>query len=61
MNGKIAPKSIVIEVADLIPLTGKAETLDAEWQVFRDASGVRTASMQPKDFMGTGEIRWVQA
>lgn len=33
MNGKIAPKSIVMEVADLIPLTGKAETQDAVWQV----------------------------
>jgi hypothetical protein len=29
--------------------------------VFRDASGVRTASMQPKDSMGTREIRRVQA
>jgi len=29
VNGKIAPKSIVMEVADLIPLTGKAETQDA--------------------------------
>ena len=29
VNEKIAPKSIVMEVADLIPLTGKAETLDA--------------------------------
>jgi hypothetical protein len=61
VNGKLAPKSIVMEVADLIPLTGKAETLDAVWQVSSDASGVRTASMQPKDFMGTREIRWVQA
>ena len=61
MNGKIAPKSIVMEVADLIPLTGKAESLDAVWQVSRDASGVRTASMQPKDSMGTREIRRVQA
>ena len=50
-----------MEVADLIPLTGKAETLDAVWQVPRDASGVRTASMQPKDSMGTREIRRVQA
>jgi len=33
VNGKIAPKSIVMEVADLIPLTGKAETQDAVWQV----------------------------
>ena len=61
MNGKIAPKSIVMEVADLIPLTGKAETQDAVWQVSRDAAGVRTASMQPKDSMGTREIRRVQA
>jgi hypothetical protein len=50
-----------MEVADLIPLTGKAETQDAAWQVSRDASGVRTASMQPKGFMGTREIRRVQA
>jgi len=34
VNGKIAPKSIVMEVADLIPLTGKAETQDAVWRVF---------------------------
>ena len=61
MNGKIAPKSIVMEVADLIPLTGKAETQDAVWQVSRDASGVRTAGMRPKDFMGTREIHQVQA
>jgi len=61
VNGKIAPKSIVMEVADPIPQTGKAETLDATGQVSRDASGVRTASMQPKDFMGTREIRRVQA
>jgi hypothetical protein len=43
------------------PVTGKAEILDAVWQVSRDASGVRTASMQPKDFMGTRESRQVQA
>ena len=61
VNGKIAPKSIVMEVADLIPLTGKAESLYAVGQVSRDASGVRTASMQPKDSMGTREIRRVQA
>src|SRR5712692_516760 len=61
VNGKIAPKSIVMEVADLIPLTGKAETQDAAWQVSRDASGVRTASMQLKESMGTREIRRVQA
>jgi len=45
----------------LYPVTGKAETLDAAGQVSRDASGVRTASMQPKDFMGTRESRQVQA
>ena len=43
------------------PVTGKAETLDAAGQVSRDASGVRTASMQPKEFMGTRESRQVQA
>src|SRR5215831_12575375 len=43
------------------PVTGKAETLDAVWQVSRDASGVRTASIQPKEFMGTRESRQVQA
>jgi hypothetical protein len=32
------------------PATGKAETLDAVWQVFRVASGVRTASMQRLGF-----------
>jgi hypothetical protein len=43
------------------PSTGKAETRAATRQVTWDASGVRTAGMQPKDFMGTRESRQVQA
>ena len=35
--------------------------IDLNRQVSRDASGVHTASMQPKDSMGTREIRRVQA
>jgi hypothetical protein len=60
-RGEDKPETFVMEVADLIPLTGKAETRDAAWQVSRDASGVRTASMQPKESMGTREVRRVQA
>ena len=41
--------------------TGKAETQDATRRVSWDASGVRTAGMQPKEFMGTRESRPVQA
>jgi hypothetical protein len=61
VNDKIAPKSIVMEVADPIPLTGKAESQGALGRVFWDASGVLTAGMQSKDFMGTREIHQVQA
>src|SRR5215813_9214745 len=43
------------------PVTGKAQTPDAVWQVSRDASGVRSACMQPKEFLGTRESRQVQA
>ena len=48
MNGKIAPKSIVIGVADPYPAQGKAELQAASKRAVCDASGVRTASMQPK-------------
>ena len=40
---------------------GKAETQAAVWRVTWDASGVRTAGMQPKDSMGTRESRPIQA
>jgi len=40
---------------------GKAETQAATWRVTWDASGVRTAGMQPKGSMGTRESRPVQA
>ena len=40
---------------------GKAESLNAVWRVSRDASGVRTAGMQPKNYMGTRESCQVQA
>ena len=40
---------------------GKAETQAAVGRVTWDASGVRTAGMQPKDSMGTRESRPIQA
>lgn len=40
---------------------GKAESQEAYGRVFWGASGVRTAGMSSKDFMGTREIRRVQA
>jgi hypothetical protein len=40
---------------------GKAELQDVKWRVFWGASGVRTVGMRSKDFMGTREIRLVQA
>jgi len=40
---------------------GKAETWYALWRAYQDASGVRTAGMSSKDFMGTRESHWVQA
>jgi len=61
VNGKIAPKSNVIGVADSISLTGKAESQDALMRVNWEASGVGTAGMQRKDFMGTRESCQVQA
>jgi hypothetical protein len=39
---------------------GKAESQEALWRVSWDASGVRTAGMQPKESMGTRESRQVQ-
>ena len=41
MNGKIAPKSNVIGVADSISLTGKAESQDALMRVNWEASWYR--------------------
>ena len=43
------------------PSMGKARSLNAIERVFRDASGVRTAGMRPKDCMGTRESCQVQA
>ncbi len=60
VNGMLTPKSIVVEVADLIALWGRQNPGMRGWQVSRGASGVRTASMQLKDFMGTREVRQVQ-
>jgi hypothetical protein len=61
VNGNIAPKSIVVEAADLISLWGRQNPRMRNRECPRDASGVRTAGMRPKDFMGTREIRQVQA
>jgi hypothetical protein len=61
VNGKIAPKTIVVEAADLISLWGRRNLRMRNGKCPRDASGVRTAGMRPKDFMGTREIRQVQA
>src|SRR3954453_6653224 len=44
-----------------LPLRGRLHLGTATWRVGRDASGVRTASMQLKDLTGTREIRPVQA
>ena len=52
MNGKIAPKSNVIGVADPIAQKGKAESLAAPTRAAWGAPGVRTASMQPKGVNG---------
>ena len=60
MNGNIAPKSIVMEVADPIPY-GEGGNPVRDMASGRGASGVRTVSMQPKDFRGTRESRQVQA
>ena len=57
VNGDIAPKSNVVEAADLIPLWGRQNHQDAYWQVSWGASGVRTAGMQSRDLVGTREIR----
>ena len=59
MNGDIAPKSNVVEAADLISLWGRQNLQDAYRQVSWGASGVRTAGMQSRDLVGTREIRQV--
>ena len=61
MNGNIAPKSIVVEAVELISLWGRQNPRMRYREYPRDASGVRTAGMRPKDCMGTREIRQVQA
>jgi hypothetical protein len=61
VNGNIAPKSIVVEAADLISLWRRQNPEMRYSECRRDASGVRTAGMRPKEFMGTREIRQVQA
>jgi hypothetical protein len=61
VNGNIAPKSIVVEAADLISLWRRQNPGMRKGECPWDASGVRTAGMRSKDFMGTREIRQVQA
>jgi hypothetical protein len=61
VNGNIAPKSNVVEAADLISLWRRQNPRMRNSECPRGASGVRTAGMRPKDFMGTREIRQVQA
>ena len=61
MNGKIAPKSNVIGVADLIALWGRQNPSARHGECTGGASGVRTAGMQSKGFTGTRESRQVQA
>jgi hypothetical protein len=61
VNGDIAPKSIVVEAADLISLWRRQNPRMRKGECPRDASGVGTAGMRPKEVMGTREIRQVQA
>jgi hypothetical protein len=61
VNGDIAPKSIVVEAADLIFLWRRQNPGMHNSECPRDASGVDTTGMRPKDFMGAREIRQVQA
>jgi hypothetical protein len=61
VNGDIAPKSIVVEAADPIPQWRRQNPGMRYGECPRNASGVRTAGMRPKDLMGTREIRQVQA
>jgi hypothetical protein len=61
VNGDIAPKSSVVEAADLISLWRRQNPGMRKGERPWDASGVRTAGMRPKDVMGTREIRQVQA
>jgi hypothetical protein len=49
VNGNMAPKSIVVGVADLVPLGGRQNPGRCHWRAFWDASGVLTAGMQAKD------------
>ena len=51
MNGEIAPKSIVVEAADLVSQWGRRNSKEALWRAALGASGVRTAGMQSKGFM----------
>jgi hypothetical protein len=47
----MAPKSIVVGVADLVPLGGRQNPGRCHWRAFWDASGVLTAGMQAKGCM----------
>ncbi len=60
VNGMLAPKSYVVGVADPVTSRGRQNPGMRKWRVSRGASGVRTAGMQLKDFMGTREIRQAQ-
>jgi hypothetical protein len=55
------PLPIVVEAADLISQWRRQNPRMRKKRVSWDASGVRTVGMRPKEFMGTREIRQVQA
>ena len=61
MNGKIAPKSIVVGVADPISQRGRQHLGSRDGERRQGASGVRTVGMQLKGLTGTREVRQVQA
>jgi hypothetical protein len=61
VNGDIAPKSIVVEAADLISLWGRQNPGMRNSECPGMLPGFGTAGMRPKEFMGTREIRQVQA
>ena len=60
MNGMLAPKSIVVETADLISHGGRQNLGSRHGERLQDVSGVGTVGMQLKDLTGTREIRQVQ-
>jgi hypothetical protein len=51
VNGNIAPKSIVVEIADLIPLGGRQNPSRRHGKQAWDVSGVLTAGMQSNGSM----------